>query len=225
MEAEHKQDILNLLNTTEGFVFMSNIATRTDIEKSETGNEYYQTITKKGKESREGPDLAYNGNMKKAVSVLQTSLKESEMIGARLKNCVFFCMQEGVKVRTATGKHGEKIIENFHGTEYFEELGRKLFQFPVEKNRVVQNTNTEAFIRSKLPDNISLLKQSLALNYLSSATESQIKCSGGKLGTWFSTRFPDSEKAYSFRNKVIFSIMNLLIIFRSVSKVTCNLQP
>ena len=49
-----------------------------------------------------------------------------------------------------------------------------------------------------------MLKQSIALNNLSCASEGHINSSGGKLGTRFLTRFPDHEKACSFRNKIMY---------------------
>ena len=212
MDAEHKHDILKLLNTTEDYVFMSMIATQSDIEKSKTNFKLKKQAAKpakqlpKAKATRERSDLTYDRNQKKAVLEIKKSLKESEVTGACLKNYVFYCMREGVKVKTDTEKHGDKIIleSNLRGIEYFEQLRGKLMQFPIEKNSGAINSTTESFIHSKLPDNISILSQSIALNSLSSATEAQINCSGGKLGTRFSTRFADNEKACSLRNKVIY---------------------
>ena len=211
MEEEHIQDILKLLNTTEEFIFLSKIATPSDLEKSKTELQA-KTIAKqaakqdKKVKDRDRGDMAYSRNKKTADSKLKDLLKESEVTNAGLNKYVFHCIQAKVNVKMDTEKHGEKIIlnSNIQGIDYFENLRKKLFQFPTERKSIVRNSDSEIFIQTELPAHLSMLKQSIALNNLSSASESQLNSSGGKLGTRFLTRFPDNEKACSFRNKVIY---------------------
>ena len=218
MEEEHKKDVLKLLNTTEEFIFMSKIATPEDIEKSMTNLSTKKMAKRAAKQQdkvvkdRDRADMAYKRNKNTADNKLTDLLKESEVTNAGLCYYVFHCVEAKVNVKMDTEKHGEKIDLNcnIENIDYFENLRNELFQFPIERKNIVRNVSSEIFIKSELPPDLTLLKQSMALNNLSSASESQINSSGGKLGTRFLTRFPDHEKACSFRNKIIYFYINEL---------------
>lgn len=211
MEEEHMQDILKILNTTEEFIFLSKVATPSDIVKSKTNLQAKKTAKQAAKQDKKGKDrdrgdMAYSRNKKTADSKLEDLLKESEVTKAGLNQYVFHCVQAKVNVKMDTEKHGEKIVlnSNIQGIDYFETLRKKLFEFPTERKSIVRNSDSEIFIQTELPAHLSMLKQSIALNNLSCASEGHINSSGGKLGTRFLTRFPDHGKACSFRNKIMY---------------------
>ena len=56
MEEEHMQDILKILNTTEEFIFLSKVATPSDIVKSKTNLQAKKTAKQAAKQDKKGKD-------------------------------------------------------------------------------------------------------------------------------------------------------------------------